>query len=98
MLAEFRVIDTVVLETDERTNRTADHGFALTLEKALHRKLRVNRGYASIDPRYGILNADRFQIGNRAFGNDILLPQRTLSNIVFTYNALPALKRTGLFQ
>ena len=33
----------------------------------------------------------------RAIGNDIPLPQRTLSNIVFTYNAIPALKRTGLF-
>ena len=79
----------------------------------------VNWGYASIDPQYGVLNADRFQIGNRAFamviynispeflasvfitraiGNDVPLPQRTLSNIVFTYNALSALKRTGLFQ
>ena len=116
---ELRVIDAVVLETYERTNRTADRGFALTLERALHRKVRVNWGYASIDPRYGILNADRFQIGNRAFamviynispeflasafltrafGNDVPLPQRTLSNVVFTYNALPALKRTGLFQ
>lgn len=78
----------------------------------------VNWGYASIDREYGVLNADRFQIGNRAFtmviynispeflasafitravGNDMPLPQRTLSNIVFTYNALPALKRTGLF-
>ena len=116
---ELRMIDTVVLETYQRTNRTADQGVALTLDKALHRKVIVNWGYASIDPRYGNLNADRFQIGNRAFamviynispeflasafitrafGNDIPLPQRTLSNIVFTYNALPVLKRTGLFQ
>jgi hypothetical protein len=116
---ELRMIDTVVLETYQRTNRTADQGFALTLDKALHRKVSVNWGYASIDPGYGNLNADRFQIGNRAFamviynispeflasafitrafGNGIPLPQRTLSNIVFTYNALPVLKRTGLFQ
>jgi hypothetical protein len=118
-IPELRVIDRVVLETYERTNRIADQGFALTLDKALHRKVSVNWGYASIDPRYGTLNADRFQIGNRAFamviynispeflasafitrafGNDVPLPQRTLSNIVFTYNALPVLKRTGLFQ
>ena len=115
---ELRVVDTVVFEVYERTNRTADQGFALTLDKAVHRKVSVNWGYASIDPLYGILNSDRFQIGNRgfamvsynispeflvsafitrAFGNDIPLPQRTLSNIVFTYNALPGLKRTGLF-
>ena len=115
---EARVVDTVVLELYERTNRAADQGFALTLDKAVHRKVSVNWGYASIDRGYGILNSDRFQIGNRAFamvtynispallasafitraiGNDMPLPQRTLSNIVFTYNALPALKRTGLF-
>lgn len=34
----------------------------------------------------------------RAIGNDVPLPQRTLTNIIFTYNALPALRRTGLFQ
>ena len=115
---ELRVVDTVILELYERVNRTADQGFAVTFDKAVHRKLSVNWGYASIDPAYGILNADRFQIGNRAFamviytispeflasafitraiGNDIPLPQRTLSNIVFTYNVIPALKRTGLF-
>lgn len=34
----------------------------------------------------------------RAVGNDIPLAERTLSNIVFTYNVIPALKRTGLFS
>ena len=116
---EVRVVDTVILELYERTNRTPDQGFAVTLGKALNGKVSVNWGYASIDPRFVPLNADRFHIGNRAFamviytispeflasafitraiGNDIPLPQRTLSNIVFTYNALPALRRTGLFQ
>ena len=115
---ELRIVDTVILELYERVNRTPDQGFAISLDKALHRRVSVNWGYASIDPAYGTLNADRFQIGNRAFamviynispeflasafitravGNDIPLPQRTLSNIVFTYNVIPALKRTGLF-
>lgn len=115
---ELRVVDTVIFETYQRINRNPDQGFALTLDKALNKKLSVNWGYASIDREYGVLNADRFQIGNRVFamviynisteflasafitravGNDIAVPQRTLSNIVFTYNALPALKRTGLF-
>jgi hypothetical protein len=115
---ELRVVDTVILELYQRVNRTPESGFALTLDKAVHRSVSVNWGYASIDPAYGILNADRFQVGNRAFamviynitpeflasafitrafGNDIPLAQRTLSNIVFTYNVIPALKRTGLF-
>jgi hypothetical protein len=115
---ELRIVDTVILELYERVNRTPDQGFAITLDKAVHKKVSMNWGYASIDPAYGTLNADRFQIGNRAFamviynispeflasafitravGNDIPPPQRTLSNIVLTYNVIPALKRTGLF-
>ena len=115
---ELRVVDTIVLENYQRRNRNADQGFALTLDKAVHRNVRVNGGYASVDPLYGGLNSDRFQIGNRVFGmviynispeflaswfvtravaNDVPLPQRTLTNLVFTYNALPALRRTGLF-
>jgi|SRR5687768_11994981 len=115
---ELRAVDTVILELYERTNQAADQGFAVTLDKAVHRKVSVNWGYASIDPGFTPLNADRFHIGNRIFGmviynispefvasafvtravgNDVPLPQRTLTNVVFTYNALPALKRTGLF-
>jgi hypothetical protein len=33
----------------------------------------------------------------RAVGNDFPLLQRTLSNLIFSYNALPDLRRTGLF-
>jgi hypothetical protein len=33
----------------------------------------------------------------RAVGNDVAVPQRTLSNLIFAYNALPDLRRTGLF-
>jgi hypothetical protein len=33
----------------------------------------------------------------RAVGNDVTIPQRTLSNLIFSYNALPDLRRTGLF-
>lgn len=115
---ELRMVDTVIFELYERINQSAEQGFALTLDKAVHRKVSVNWGYASIDPRFTPLNADRFHIGNRLFGmviytispefsasyfltravgNDVPLPQRTLSNLVFTYNALPALKKTGLF-
>ena len=115
---ELRVADTVIVEVYERITRNPDEGFAITFDKAVHRKVSMNWGYASIDPRYGTLNADRFQIGNRVFGmviynispeflasafltravgNDVPIPQRTLTNIVFTYNVLPTLRRKGWF-
>ena len=59
--------DTVILELYQRVNLTPEHGFALTFDKAVHRRVGVNWGYASIDPAYGVLNSDRFQIGDRAF-------------------------------
>jgi hypothetical protein len=115
---ESRVIDSVIVEAYQRTSATSGNGFAFTVDKALNKKLSVNGGYARIDPNYGPLNADRFNIGNRAFitttysfspellasfyittavGRNGVLPQRTLSNTVVTYNVIPALKRTGLF-
>jgi hypothetical protein len=33
----------------------------------------------------------------RAVGENVPLPQRTLTNVIFTYNALPDLRRSGLF-
>lgn len=114
---ELRVIDSVLFENYQRTNSRPANGFAVTLDKAVNKHFSINGGYARIDPHYGPLNADRFNIGKRAFvmpifvfgpftasffittavGRNGVLPQRTLSNPVFTYNALPALKRTGLF-
>ena len=41
-------------------------------------------------PGFGVHHA-----GDRQRQSDI--PQRTLANIIFTYNALPALRRTGVF-
>ena len=116
-LREIQVVDSIIFENYQRTNIDRDHGFAVTAEKALNKKLTLQGGYASIDSKYGPLNADRFNIGNRAFTmvtfnsgpvtasffvttavrQNGVLPQRTLSNTVFTYNVLPALKRTGLF-
>ena len=115
---EVRVVDSIRFENYKRTNRSSAYGFAVSANKALTRKLGVGLGYASIDPRYGGLNSDRFNIGNRVFalasyalssrftasafitraiGNDVPLPHRTLSNLILAYNALPDLRRTGLF-
>lgn len=115
---ELRVADTVIFEVYERVRRNPDQGFAITFDKAVHPKVSMNWGYASIDPLNGILNSDRFQIGNRVFGmaiynispeflasvfltravgNDVPIPQRTLLNVIFTYNLLPTLRRKGWF-
>jgi hypothetical protein len=115
---ELHVVDSILFENYRRTNRTAAYGFALSANKALTRQLGLTWGYAKIDPLYGGLNSDRFNVGNRIFagaayalssrftasafitravGNDVVLSQRTLSNLIFSYNALPDLRRTGLF-
>ena len=115
---ELRFLDSIIFENYQRTNRTPAYGFAVTMRRMVHPRVALDTGYASIDRDYGGLNADRFNIGRRAFamatytispeflasmfittpiGRNGPLPQRTLMNLVFTYNALPALKRTGLF-
>ena len=62
-----RILDSVIFDNYQRTNATAAAGFALTVEKALTRKLTVNGGYARVDPKFGGLNADRFNLGRRVF-------------------------------
>jgi hypothetical protein len=115
---ELRIADTTQIETYKRTNRNPDYGFAVSLNTTINRHVGLNWGYARIDPFYGGLNADRFNIGKRVFitttvtisprltasyyittavGDNVELPLRTMSNLVFTYNALPDLRRTGLF-
>jgi hypothetical protein len=115
---ELRAVDSILFENYKRTNAGPAYGFAVTANKAVTRQVGLLGGYASIDPLYGGLNADRFHIGDRLFfmttytisprftasafitravGNDVVLPQRTLSNLIFSYNALPDLRRTGLF-
>ena len=115
---ELRAVDSILFENYKRTNNRPAYGFAVTANKAVTRKVALQAGYARIDPFYGGLNSDRFNIGNRAFfmttygisprfsasafitravGGNVTLPQRTLSNLVFSYNALPDLRRTGLF-
>jgi hypothetical protein len=115
---ELRVADTAQIETYKRTNMTPDYGFAVSLNKTLNRYVGLNYGYARIDPFFGGLNSDRFNIGKRVFvtttftisprltasyyittavGHNVDLPLRTMSNLVFSYNALTDLRRTGLF-
>ncbi|MCA1605015.1 MAG: hypothetical protein LC775_05990 [Acidobacteria bacterium] len=115
---ELRVVDFILFENYQRVDVKPDYGFALASEKAISKKFTLGGGYADIDPHYGGLNADRFNIGKRLFfsvgyqispefststfvtravANDVHLPQRTLFNVVLTYNLAMSLKRTGLF-
>jgi hypothetical protein len=64
---ELHYVDTVVFENYERVHPDTEYGFALSLDKVVTRKLSFNGGYASIDPRFGGLNSDRFNIGRRVF-------------------------------
>lgn len=115
---ELRYVDTVIFENYERVHPDTEYGFSLSLDKAVTRRLSFNGGYASIDPRFGALNSDRFSFGNRVFltttyvispqitvsyyittavGANPPLPLRMMSNLVFGYNVLPDIRRTGLF-
>ncbi len=66
-LPELRFLDFVRFENYQRTDVDPDYGCALYGEKAVARRLTIGGGYASIDPRYGNLNADRFLTGSRIF-------------------------------
>ncbi len=67
--SELRFADGVLVETYKRTNRGPDYGFAVSVNKALNRRVGLSWGYAKIDPLYGGLNSDRFNIGKRVFLN-----------------------------
>jgi hypothetical protein len=60
-------VDTVRLEQYHRVGAAAAYGLAVHAEKAATGWLGIGGGFASIDPDYGGLNADRFQAGTRLF-------------------------------
>lgn len=55
------------LEGYRRFRDTPAGGFAVSIERAIGRTLTVGGGYATIDPDYGHVNGDRFDIGRRVF-------------------------------
>jgi WD40 repeat protein/uncharacterized caspase-like protein len=79
---ELKVVDFVRVELYQRVNHHADAGLAAYGEKSfLKKRLAIGGGYAQIDPNYGGLNADRFNIGRRFFfnGSYKLSPEFTVS-------------------
>ena len=84
---ELKVADGIIYEQYQRTNTDRAQGFALSLSKQLTKRLSLNQfGYARIDSKYGSLNADRFNIGNRAFvmATYVLSPEFTASFFITT--------------
>lgn len=57
----------VRLETYRRMRVEPAGGLALSVERPIAKWLRTSGGYATIDPGYGGLNADRFDRGRRLF-------------------------------
>jgi hypothetical protein len=60
---------TARLEGYRRFRVDPDGGFALTLERAVGSAATISGGYATIDPAYGSVNGDRFDIGRRLFAS-----------------------------
>ena len=115
---ELRVIDAFRFENYQRMDVNPDYGFAVAGEKTLFKRLTLGGGFASIDPNYGGLNADRFNKGQRLFvsggfrlspefgvstfltravDNSFAVSNRTRLDVVFSYDLLRSLQRTGLF-
>ena len=85
---EVRVIDSVILENYQRTDAGAAGGFAVTVDKAIGKRLDVNGGYARIDPAYGGLNSDRFNVGRRVFGMATYALSRELAASIYLTTAV----------
>jgi hypothetical protein len=79
--AELRVLDSMRFENYQRTKIRPDYGFALGCQKILYQRLKLEGGYAQVDPFYGNLNADRFLSGKRVYlmGSYQFSPEFTLS-------------------
>ena len=86
-LAEMRVVDSIIFEQYGRTNIDSAYGFAIFFAKQLTKHFSLSQfGYARIDPKNGPLNADRFNIGNRAFvtATYVFSPEFTASFFITT--------------
>jgi hypothetical protein len=64
---ELKVIDAVRFENYQRIEGKKEYGFAVQVDRKLHKKVTVGGGFARIDRYYGGLNADRFNKGKRIF-------------------------------
>jgi hypothetical protein len=75
------IVDTVRFENYVRGGAKADSGYSIYGERTLVKKFTAGFGYATIDPNFGGLNADRFNKGNRVYEQISykLIPELTVS-------------------
>src|SRR5262249_38669103 len=63
----LKFVDTLRLEGYRRLNQSVAGGLAIAGEKVISTRATVGVGYATIDPRYGALNGERYGIGRHLF-------------------------------
>jgi hypothetical protein len=77
-------------EMYRRVNAHPAGGFVLTAERTVSKQLRLQGGYATVDERYGNVNADRIQHGRRVFAVANIALAGPLSASLFATQALDA--------
>jgi len=77
----------IQFESYERLDSKADSGFAAYGERSFGKRFKAGMGFASIDPNYGGLNADRFNKGQRAYLTTSLNLTSELSVATFVQRA-----------
>lgn len=63
----LKVVDTLRLEGYRRVSQSSAGGLAIAGEKVVRRRATIGAGYATIDPRYGPFNGERYGIGRHLF-------------------------------
>jgi hypothetical protein len=76
---ELRFVDTLRLEGYRRLNQVVAGGLAISGEKAVTMRYTAGFGYATIDPKYGAWNGERYGIGRHLFAIGTLTVSPELS-------------------
>lgn len=82
------VVDAVRLEHYARFGDDDATGFAVYGEKTIHPRVEAGVGFANVDPRYPLVNADRFARGKRFYGTASVRLSRELTAQLFVTRAV----------
>jgi len=85
---ELKVIDSVRFENYQRVEGRKDYGYAIQVDKRVHKMLALGAGFADIDRYYGGLNGDRFNKGKRIFAQAKIDILQSLEAEVFIQQAV----------
>lgn len=80
-------VSTVRVEQYHRITINPASGFAVSAERLVTSHVRLQGGYANIDPSYGGLNGDRIQRGSRVFGTATIPLTSTVNLQLFATQA-----------